>query len=124
MSALAAILKSIYCTHSHFNFAKKKHGVTHRLKAIVGFSTIFSVTWISGVPLLLTRHVAFQYLFCLLCTLQGFYIFLLFCLRSKKARLYWRLLLRGKSSKDIKRHILSLRRIEEMPSRQSTEKGS
>ena len=73
-----------------------------RIRIILIFCIIFSLTWLSGVPVLLSDQPVFQYIFCGVNTLQGVYIFLAYCVRNKKVVRYWRQFLGGKSIRQIK----------------------
>ena len=48
-----------------------------RLRSYVGLTTLLGLTWTSGLLLLVTSHVAVQWIFTLLVSTQGFFIFIL-----------------------------------------------
>ena len=61
-----------------------------RLRVAAGLSTLFGVAWVFGFLVVLNDNKAFQYLFCILATLNGFFIFLFYCIRNKNAREAWK----------------------------------
>ena len=60
-----------------------------RLRIISAFVMLFGLTWAFGFLVVSSDVVAFQYIFCILCSLQGFFIFAFYCLRSENVRKVW-----------------------------------
>ena len=65
--------------------------------SIVGVMSIFGLAWVFGALTVVSRSFGFQVLFAIFNSLQGFMIFLFFCVISKESRELWaQLLCRGK----------------------------
>ena len=60
-----------------------------RLRIIIAFALLLGLTWVFGFLVVSNDIVAFQYIFCVLSTLQGFFIFLFYCVRNKNIREAW-----------------------------------
>ena len=77
---------------------KGKHKTIIRLMcSITGVMSIFGLAWVFGALTVVSRSFAFQVLFALFNSLQGFMIFLFFCVISKESRELWtQFLCRGK----------------------------
>lgn len=50
---------------------------TSRFRSYIGLTTLLGLTWASGLLLLVTSHVAVQWIFTILVSTQGFFIFVL-----------------------------------------------
>ncbi len=69
----------------------KKQSITRAVNAIA-ISAILGLTWIFGFLTIIENRassLAFQVLFCIFNSLQGFFIFLLFCVRPEEVREVW-----------------------------------
>ena len=74
--------------------SKKKKSKT--LRAIVSLSFLMGITWVFGLFLLATDHDALQYIFALLNSLQGFFVFVFFATTSRRKE--------GSSQQAVRRH--------------------
>jgi len=63
------------------------------LISIMGVMVLFGLTWVLAALTISEASLVFQILFAVFNSLQGFFIFLFFCVFSKDARDFWRLLL-------------------------------
>ena len=66
------------------------------LRAIVSLSFLMGITWVFGLFLLATDHDALQYIFAILNSLQGFFVFVFFASTSRREE--------GRSQKTVRRH--------------------
>ena len=62
----------------------------HRIRIIVAFVLLFSLTWLFGFLVVSNDIIAFQYIFCVLNSLQGFFVFLFYCVRNENVRKSWK----------------------------------
>ena len=60
-----------------------------RLRIIAAFILLFGLTWVFGFLVVSNDILAFQYIFCILSSLQGFFIFLFYCVRSPNVKTAW-----------------------------------
>ena len=99
--ALAAIMMSLKGSSKKYT----THALTpsQRARIITAFMILFGLTWVFGFLVIENDLVAFQYLFCVISSIQGLYVFVFYGLRNKKVRLFWMALLRGKSPRYIQR---------------------
>ena len=75
----------------------KRKTVLRLMCSIIGVMSIFGLAWVFGALTVVSRSFAFQVLFAIFNSLQGFMIFLFFCVISKESRDLWaKLLCRGK----------------------------
>lgn len=81
------------------------HALTpsQRARVITAFMILFGLTWVFGFLVVNNDVVVLQYIFCVISTIQGMYVFIFYGLRNKKVRLFWMALLRGKSPQYIQR---------------------
>ena len=89
-----------------FKHSRKKHGnrdikevntVRQMLISSFGIICLFGLSWAFGALTISAASVVFQYLFAIFTSLQGFFIFLFFCVLGKEARESWlQLLCRGR----------------------------
>jgi len=56
---------------------------------------LLGLTWLFGALAVSDARVAFEYLFCICNSLQGFFIFLFHCIRIKEVRSQWSLFVSG-----------------------------
>ena len=78
---------------------KKQHGkkvdkkntenVKRLLISIFGIMFLFGLTWVFGALTISDASTAFQFLFAIFNSLQGFFIFVFFCVLGKEARELW-----------------------------------
>ena len=60
-----------------------------RLKRAFGIMILMGLTWVFGVAAISDARLVFQYLFAICNSLQGFAIFIFYCLSQKNARDAW-----------------------------------
>ena len=86
------IVTVVLCKHSKKKNSQTKSrvGTIRLLVSVMGVMALFGLTWICGA-LIITGSSAdvFQYLFVILNSLQGLFIFVFFCLLGKDARELW-----------------------------------
>ena len=61
----------------------------HRLRIIAAFVLLFGLTWVFGFLVIANDIVAFQYIFCILNSLQGFFLFIFYGIRNENVRKSW-----------------------------------
>ena len=67
------------------------------LISIIGVMTLFGLSWLFGALTVSEASVAFQFLFAIFNSFQGFFIFLFFCVLGSEARELWiQLICRGR----------------------------
>lgn len=59
------------------------------LRAAVSIFILLGLTWIFGILAIEDARIVFSYIFTILTTFQGFFIFILFVAREKQFRSYW-----------------------------------
>ena len=82
----------------------KNFGSIQLMINIISIFVLFGLTWIFGALTILKADQAFQIVFTLINSFQGFLIFIFFCALKKEVRLSWLQLLRPRD----KKHKLSL----------------
>ena len=71
--------------------ADKKKETIKRLQNAIIISILLGLTWISAFLMIIQEaNFAFQVIFCALNSLQGLFIFLLFCVRQVEVRRAWK----------------------------------
>ncbi|KAJ8036418.1 Adhesion G-protein coupled receptor G4 [Holothuria leucospilota] len=68
----------------------KRQEIYRRIQNVIAISVLLGVTWISGFLAIGKVRMIFNIIFCVCNSLQGFFIFLLFCVRQKDIRLAWK----------------------------------
>ena len=75
---------------SKLAFKKKERGSNIRLMiSIIGIMFIFGLTWLFGALTVDKASLTFQVLFVIFNSLQGFFIFLFFCVLGRDGREHW-----------------------------------
>ena len=104
--ALVLLLNTTELIIIVFKLGKRPEQCSHNLKGLkfrfriaAGLALLFGMTWMFGFLVVLKDHKIFQYLFCILGTLNGFFIFLFYCVWNKNARMGWRRVLISKKTK-------------------------
>ncbi|XP_071945866.1 uncharacterized protein [Antedon mediterranea] len=69
---------------------QKKNKGMQLLQNAVCISVVMGMTWLIGFFAIGTASTMIQILFCILNSLQGFFIFVMYCLRSRDVRKYWK----------------------------------
>lgn len=95
-----ALIRVLYALRSSAKGKKvtkdqRRSGMS-QLRIVATFSCILGLTWVSAVFAVGDGRIAFQYLFCIFNSLQGFTIFYLHVARHTDARNHWIFLLTGK----------------------------
>lgn len=82
--------------HSQKKFGNKNkkdkktvENVKRLLISIFGIMFLFGLTWLFGALTISDASLAFQFLFAIFNSLQGFFIFVFFCVLGKEARELW-----------------------------------
>jgi len=94
------LIRVFYALRSSANGKKvtkeqRRSGIS-QLRIAVTFSCILGLSWVFGIFAVGDGRLAFQYLFCIFNSLQGFTIFVLHVARHQDARNHWLYLLTGK----------------------------
>ena len=76
--AFFLIIRSLYSSDNHVNSTRKVSGYQKVRRGFV-IIVLVGLTWIFGILAIGEAKLAFQWLFCIFNTLQGFFIFLFFC---------------------------------------------
>ncbi|XP_017263583.2 adhesion G-protein coupled receptor G4 [Kryptolebias marmoratus] len=69
----------------------KSHGSLQDLRAVVGLTVLLGLTWSMGFFSFGPGRVAMMYLFSICNSLQGFFVFLFYCLMKDNVRKQWRI---------------------------------
>ena len=84
---LAMILKALL-KPSPIRKNNKMEGMA-KVRIAAGISILMGSTWIIGLFAVYELTFTFQLLFCIFNSLQGFFIFIFYCLRNKDAQKEW-----------------------------------
>ena len=111
---LVVVMRTIYKS-STSNLRRELNKDSSQMDLIMGqakvafsCSVLLGITWLFGVLAVGDARDAFQYLFTIFNSLQGFFIFLLYTVRSPEVRKEWRRLLRKDGKKIVfESHICS-----------------
>ena len=68
---------------------KEKSSTIRLMISIIGIMSIFGLTWLFGALTVDKASLAFQVLFVIFNSLQGFFIFLFLCVFGREAREHW-----------------------------------
>ena len=85
ISILAKQIRKKYATKDHAN---RKIAVRLMI-SIMGVIALFGLTWVFGALTVREASTAFQFLFAIFNSLQGFFIFFFFCVFGKEAKTFW-----------------------------------
>ena len=89
-SIIFVIVMSILAKQIHKKFANKNQQKVVRLMiSMMGVMALFGLTWVFGAFTVREASTAFQFLFAIFNSLQGFFIFLFFCVLGKEGRELW-----------------------------------
>ena len=84
---------SILAKQIHKKFANKDHAnqqtVIRLMISTMGVMALFGLTWVFGALTVREASTAFQFLFTIFNSLQGFFIFLFFCVLGKEGQEFW-----------------------------------
>ena len=85
ITVLTKQIRKKYATKDHAN---RKIAVRLMI-SIMGVMALFGLTWVFGALTVREASTAFQFLFAIFNSLQGFFIFLFFCVFGKEAKTFW-----------------------------------
>ncbi|KAL3852133.1 hypothetical protein ACJMK2_015813 [Sinanodonta woodiana] len=108
------------------NQSKHKMAVTNLQAAVASF-ILLGLTWMFGYLAIADARLAFQYIFTILNSMQGFFIFILFVVRKKKVREQWYIVCcKGKEGEKASRTLSASNSIPSIYSNRSsrTERSS
>ena len=84
---------SVLAKQIHKKFANKDHAnrktVVRLMISITGVMALFGLTWVFGALTVREASTAFQFLFAIFNSLQGFFIFLFFCVFGREGKAFW-----------------------------------
>ena len=89
-----AVVVTIVCIYSRRKNRDKERGVKRQstlrtLASLTGVMVLFGLTWVFAAFTVRNASIAFQFLFAVFNSLQGFFIFLFFVVLSKDSRELW-----------------------------------
>ena len=64
---------------------RRSRGLVH-FRRVLGIMTVLGITWIFGILAVGDVRIVFQYLFCISTSLQGFLIFVIYCMTDRNVR--------------------------------------
>ena len=64
---------------------RRSRGLVH-FRRVLGIMTVLGITWIFGILAVGDVRIVFQYLFCISTSLQGFLIFVIYCMTDRDVR--------------------------------------
>eukprot|EP00794_Sanderia_malayensis_P014269 gene14269-15756_t len=88
---------------------QRRNGIS-QLRIAAAFSCILGLTWVFGIFAIADARIAFQYLFCIFNSLQGFTVFFLHVARHQDARNHWKHFISGKGLNYYRSSLLSTSR--------------
>ena len=94
--AYVLILRSLMTTQP---LVTSDHSVSRKtqLRRACAISVLVGVTWLFGALAVRDAKLVFQYVFCILNSFQGFFIFVFYCLFQETIRRRWWFFLRNKN---------------------------
>ena len=100
-SIVFVIVIRVLLKHSRKKYGNRDKKVVNTVRQLFissfGIMFLFGLSWAFGALTISAASEAFQYLFAIFTSLQGFFIFLFFCVLGKEARESWlQLLCRGR----------------------------
>nr|KAI8754302.1 adhesion G protein-coupled receptor E2-like [Biomphalaria glabrata] len=99
-AVLIAIIKTVQSTHSILDKTHAERTMS-AARTIVVLTPMFGLTWVFGLVSMVFDLIVFQYLFVVLNTLQGLFIFLFYCLRQRQVIQAIQLLRRQRQAQTI-----------------------
>lgn len=91
MVTYIAIVRSISATRKNISTSQSNRaGMIRRLQNALAILVLLGLSWVFGFLAIGSVRMVFNVLFCLFNSFQGFFIFLLFCLRQDEIREAWR----------------------------------
>ena len=97
-TVIFVIVIAVLVKHSRKKLARgvekgKRQTVIRLMCNIAGVMSLFGLAWVFGALTVVTRSFAFQVLFAIFNSLQGFMLFVFYCVISKESRELWTQLL-------------------------------
>ena len=86
---LRVIIRHTYRNVTDIQKKKKAQGTIKTFISIISISFMFGLQWAFGAFTIEEASVVFQWLFVVFSTLQGFFLFLFFCVFTEEAREEW-----------------------------------
>ena len=87
------MIATVLIKHSQKRFSSKdkskRQTVVRLMISIMGVMALFGLMWVFGALTIREASIAFQFLFAIFNSLQGFFIFLFFCVFGKDGRELW-----------------------------------
>ena len=84
---------SVLAKQIHKKFANKDQAnrktVVRLMISMMGVMALFGLTWVFGALTVHEASTAFQFLFAIFNSLQGFFIFLFFCVFGREGKAFW-----------------------------------
>ena len=92
-ATIFVIITTVIIKHRRKRFSNKdkakRQTVVKLMIGILGVMTLFGLMWVFGALTIREASIAFQFLFAIFNSLQGFFIFLFFCVLGKDTRELW-----------------------------------
>ena len=85
MSVLTKQIRKKYATTNHAN----RKIIFRLMVSIMGVMSLFGLTWVFGALTVREASTAFQFLFAIFNSLQGFFIFVFFCVFGMEGQMFW-----------------------------------
>ena len=76
--------------------AEKKSSSYQRARTAIAILLLLGLTWLFGALAISRAQIVFEYIFCILNSVQGFLIFFFHCVRQQEVRNHWKGFLSGK----------------------------
>ena len=88
--------------------ASKASETKKRVQNALAIASLFGLTWVFGLFSLIHEDAAFtfQILFCIFNSLQGLFVFVMFCLNKAEIRAIWRVWFRCQNYED--KHLMGV----------------
>ena len=95
--AFCFIIRSLLTSGSKVTSSVQKASGFQQARQGIAIMVLLGLTWLFGILAINDAKIAFQYLFCIFNTLQGLFVFILFCILPTTIRKQLRGLLRKKT---------------------------
>ena len=97
ITANCIVLLSITMSLREKSIKYNTNPLTHRdrIRIATVFAVLLGLTWSFGFLVVANNVIIFQYLFCILNSLQGFYIFIFYFIRNEYIRRLWKSKIQG-----------------------------
>jgi len=87
----ALVLRVIWGVHAKKLNKTVRNKTTSRLRGILSVMTLLGLTWVFAIFSMKGGGLAFQYLFSIFNSLQGFFVFVFYCACNKEVRNRWKM---------------------------------